>query len=358
MIRRSLNIPFLAILLLAAAAGDLRHRSGVEALDHQLWVTQECSSHGVKVDFRWTGANPSAAQQWLDLSLFNNGWQWGTFLGAGPFSASAQSHSWDGIIPNAVHFVRLNQQLPNGQWQPSSTFYFQSADCAVSATPAAAAPAVNLWDMSGSHDGSPLGVPSSYSWQRGPEVQNARPPAGWQGMLGWGQAYSDAGQPVPPDNLRIEVRRLSVLALVGSQWEVLQDVQRLHGSYYSPTYSGTIIGAVERREAGGGFSVAPYAGHPYHFFPAERALVPGRLSGVAVVIEARLVLDEATGPDNRSNARIMLGAGLDWFAGTEGSTSTIGACVGRMTWLTSEYQTFACSTVAPGEIANNPPPIP
>lgn len=119
----------------AAAALVLSGSSVTRAATSSVLVAQSCQPNGVSVSFTWQGVSPSASQQWLDLSLFDNGWQGGTFLGAGPIPASAQTYSWSGLKPNAVHFVRVNQLLPGGNWDTSQTFQFTTGNCAVAASP-------------------------------------------------------------------------------------------------------------------------------------------------------------------------------------------------------------------------------
>ena len=353
----------LVFALTVALMIQSRGPNASEAAEYQLYVDQECSAHGVIAFFTWSGASPAATEQWLDLSLFNNEWQPGSFLGGGPMAATTTAHTWDGLIPNTVHYVRLNQKLSDGAWDPSATYYFQTLDCA-GGTPSAGAsdtPAAPraLLDMVGRHDGSPLGVPSNFDWQGGPTIHLSTPPAGWDAMLGWGQVYSDVSQPTPPANLRIHVSGLTIYGLAEGSWQVLQSVQLVGGSYYTPSYNGGAIPATERHEADGGVSVAPYAGRPYHFFPSARVPIPSGLTGVVVAVRARLILNDPAGADSRPEARIMLGAGLDWFGGLAGNTKTRGACVGPMVWLTSEYQTFTCHTFRdPGVLQANPPPLP
>jgi hypothetical protein len=101
-----------------------------QAATNQLYTTQSCLADGsVRVDFSWKGNDPAANQQWLDLSLFNNGWEWGTFLGAGPMPGSQDALRWDGLIAGTTHFVRVNQQLADGTWDPSITYTFVTANC-------------------------------------------------------------------------------------------------------------------------------------------------------------------------------------------------------------------------------------
>ena len=103
---------------------------GVSAETTGLQYRESCIPDGiVEVTFSWTGNEPSALQQWLDLSLFDNGWQTGTFLNAGPLSSQQQTLTWRGLIANTTHFVRLNQLLPGGSWDPSPTFHFTTRSC-------------------------------------------------------------------------------------------------------------------------------------------------------------------------------------------------------------------------------------
>jgi hypothetical protein len=107
-----------------------------QAATSQLFTAQSCLPDGsVRVDFSWRGNDPAATQQWLDLSLFDNGWEWGTFLGAGPMSAGQEELRWDGLISGATHFVRVNQQLANGAWDPSPTFTFTTVACTAQPKP-------------------------------------------------------------------------------------------------------------------------------------------------------------------------------------------------------------------------------
>jgi hypothetical protein len=349
----------LVVALFVLLAMQVRPATVSEAGNQQLSLDMQCSSQGVSVFFSWTGASPDASEQWVDLSLHNNGWQQGTFLGAGPLAPSAASHTWDGLISNAVHFVRINQLLPNGAWDSSATFYFQTIDCPGGGGSGDSSRAAlrGLFDMTGRHDGTPLGVPASFSWHSGPEIHAARPPSGWDAMLGWGQVFSDAGQPRPPGNLRIQIAGITVYGLVGGSWTVLQESNSFGGGYFSPSYNGGAISATTRPESSGGISVLPHAGRPYHFYPS-RIAIPSGLAGVVVAVEARLILEDPGGPDTRPEARLMMGAGLDWHGGLAGNTKTRGACIGPLIWLTSEFQTFTCHTFSdPGVLESNPPPI-
>jgi hypothetical protein len=90
--------------------------------------SQQCTFDGrVSIQVSWTSYN--LGLQWLDLSLFNNGFAWGTFVGLGPLAPSANSQEWGGLLPGQWHFLRVNTLAWFG-WAPSSTVSFYTrADC-------------------------------------------------------------------------------------------------------------------------------------------------------------------------------------------------------------------------------------
>jgi hypothetical protein len=102
-----------------------------------LGVVQGCSAPGrATVTFTWE-ANAGGEAQWVDLSLFNNGFAWGTFLGAGPFARTVREYTWDGLVPNTLHYYRVNTlavfvqgiKLLYGPWHPSDTYAFVTPVC-------------------------------------------------------------------------------------------------------------------------------------------------------------------------------------------------------------------------------------
>lgn len=94
-------------------------------------VSQSCSVYQpgtVAATFRWQAPGPGAIRQYLDLSLFNNGFSPGSFIGAGPLSGTADSLTWEGILPSLTHFYRVNVLYPDG-WRSSAVGSFYSAFC-------------------------------------------------------------------------------------------------------------------------------------------------------------------------------------------------------------------------------------
>lgn len=92
-----------------------------------LSVTQKCDGAGnVTVTFNWKANAPG--QQWLDLTVFNNGFAPGTFVGAGPVASGAGSYAWYGIARGMTHYWRVNALTPSG-WSSSDTGAFTSLTC-------------------------------------------------------------------------------------------------------------------------------------------------------------------------------------------------------------------------------------
>jgi hypothetical protein len=98
-------------------------------------VQQSCSptSGLVDVTFRWTPRLLSGIAQWIDLSVFDNGFVPGTFISAGPLSAVASSFQWAGLRPGLLHYWRVNTRTTVVGWAPSQTVSFQTDFCAMGA---------------------------------------------------------------------------------------------------------------------------------------------------------------------------------------------------------------------------------
>src|SRR3990170_1996995 len=122
--------PLVALLILA---GRLPASSPASAdpsppATAPLALSQECGAAPgtVRVTFAWTPSR--AGQQWLDLSLANNGFQPQTFAAAGPLPPQSATYTWDGLLSGAPHFARVNTLAPDG-WAASQTLAFRTLRC-------------------------------------------------------------------------------------------------------------------------------------------------------------------------------------------------------------------------------------
>ena len=92
-------------------------------------VYEDCLPGRVlRMRLQWMTLN--AGSQFVDLSLQNNDWQDGTFVGSQALPPNATSLIWDGLVPDQWHYLRVNTQLADGTWQPSTTIAFMTrGDC-------------------------------------------------------------------------------------------------------------------------------------------------------------------------------------------------------------------------------------
>lgn len=109
-------------------------------------IGQLCQLDGrLVVDFGLQPAPPALSdapgsidgvEQWIDLSLFNNGFAPRTFIGAGPLPATFTSDeavpggfAWVGVLPGRTHYYRINTLYDDGRWRPFFRGSFLSLDC-------------------------------------------------------------------------------------------------------------------------------------------------------------------------------------------------------------------------------------
>src|SRR4051794_34822588 len=80
---------------------------------------QTCLADGtVSLNFSWTAYNQG--NQWFDLTLFDNGFAPGTFIGLGPLPSNQSTFTWNGLKPGLLHFIRLNTFVNStGIWAPT-----------------------------------------------------------------------------------------------------------------------------------------------------------------------------------------------------------------------------------------------
>lgn len=72
-------------------------------------------------------------QVWIDISLVDNGFAEGTYLGAGPFLppvAGTASFVWSGLVPGRLHVYRLNARVGD-RWFELGSATFETPDCKV-----------------------------------------------------------------------------------------------------------------------------------------------------------------------------------------------------------------------------------
>ena len=122
----------LALALVAVCSVPIATRSAgrSEAAVSRVQYSVAClDDDEATVFLLWSGGVVSPRRQFVDLSIYNNGWLPDTFIGGGPFGPTATSLNWDGLFPDTKHYIRINQQLANGAWAASSTYEIETPSC-------------------------------------------------------------------------------------------------------------------------------------------------------------------------------------------------------------------------------------
>jgi hypothetical protein len=214
----------------------------------------------------------------------------------------------------------------------------------------------------GFSEGYAAGVPRSYAWCGGsykPAV-NAKPPAGFTAVTGWGQVYRKVGataEPGSPGKIIVANFRTLVRLSASQKWIVVQDQAwgALAGGHFVANFAGNEAIEMEfklRRDRSVVLGVPP-DGYNSHFWPVERGTyLPGSVDGVYVQMDVRV-----TSPDIGLVANI----GADWWRdGTAGFTpgfaNNPGAGMSNWIELSTEWSVLRFYSGGTPELLAAPPP--
>jgi hypothetical protein len=222
--------------------------------------------------------------------------------------------------------------------------------------------AVLIADMEGEHEARPHGVPASVDWSAGPRVGMGNDSRGWQAFVPWGQVYeAETGHPAA--NARVHIRRLRAWRLgPEGRWHRLTGEGKLEGAAFREDFAGNeSVPADVRREPEGGISVRLGTGRNFHFWADDRqAIDPTAIHGIVVTFEARLVLHDPSTPDDLDRARLVAGAGGDYWATLDAQWDdwrTNGDfAIGKLKLVTREWRLFSARSVPAAVLRRNPPP--
>jgi hypothetical protein len=219
-------------------------------------------------------------------------------------------------------------------------------------------------DMRLPHEGRPHGVPRSFDWAAGPRMGMGNDPGAFKAMVAWGQLYEDA-RGNPATNTRVQIRDIKAYVLKGDgQWHLLQSARRVEGAAYREDFAGDVNRAADvRLEDDGSISVKAGDGYNYHFWPStgRASIDPHDIDGVFTTVQARLVIHDPDGPDDRDQARYLLGMGGDYWLSLTAQWDqwkTNGdIAIGRFRYVRTAWQAFNMTTLSEEALCENPPPL-
>lgn len=201
-----------------------------------------------------------------------------------------------------------------------------------------------LYSMEGTHEGVLHGVPLGYSWATYPSLQYCQPPADMTAITAWGQFYADTTN-VHPANTRIAMKNVEcyVYSNSGHFWTRVQAVTRPDGDHYAEDFVTSGTSANKRTESDGSISTTMLANYNFHFFPVDRGFLvtPSDVGAVYTTYQAKLILDDPLGADNRASCRYLANAGADWWRNLSifygDGTNNPGVGQARFTYLTNSW---------------------
>lgn len=223
-----------------------------------------------------------------------------------------------------------------------------------------------IYDMTPPHEGLPHGVSTkSYEWASAPVVDTEFDTQGFKAMTAWGQLYEDStGNPATNSRVQIKNIKAYMLSKRDDQWHLLQSSRKVEGAAYREDFAGDVNKPADiRHEKDRSVSVKTGQGYNFHFWPINHRVPINRedIAAIFTTVQARLIIDNPQKPDDRSKARYLLGMGGDyWLSMTakwDNWTTNGGIGVGKLKYVTNEWQTFNMITLSPAKIRQNPPPI-
>ena len=225
-------------------------------------------------------------------------------------------------------------------------------------------------DMHLPHEGYPHGVPSSYDWAQGPLIKDVTGSTvvNPQATTGWGQVY-EALEGNPSVNTRVELKnyRIYYLSKTDNNWHEIAVIENItEGDGYAEDYQDDSIRPnwdIARFEPNGHISCKPGSGFNFHFYSPRTPINPSDVAQIATSFDAKLIMADANGIDDRNIAKFVASCGADaWinmtasWASDFSNNNDIG--MGRFKYVTNEWRKFTFITdISLSELQQNPPPL-
>jgi hypothetical protein len=222
-----------------------------------------------------------------------------------------------------------------------------------------------ITDMTLPHEGRPHGVPTTFDWGLKPRVGALVPPTGWNAAIAWGQLYEWA-EGNSATNTRVNIKDLEMyyLSKADRKWHLLQKSVGVDGNAYVEDFAGDVNKPADKRiEKDGSVSVKAGGGYNFHFWSKlGRVKYPvNDVSGVYVTVKARLVVDKADLPDDRTTAKYLISVGGDWWQnqtiGWDQWKTNADMGISRFRFVTPEWKSYNMCSLQADSLRKNPPPF-
>ena len=282
------------------------------------------------------------------------------------------------------HSTRPADNKPTARERPASAIV-NSVDTIVS-------------DMKLMNDAQLAGIPTHYGWSKGPGYvfmgnvprgtntpswwtvsnQTYKSSAWWKSVLPWLVVFDGAGN--QPSNTRVQVRDLKIYmrSKQSGRWKLLNHSVGVDGRNFPKSLQGEAVSAPDTRtEPDGSTSIRPPGGSlVFHGWGRGFTDIDGPdVAAIFVTLQARLVMDDPDGVDDRSAAEYLIHVGGDYYPDRSTRVSDLGPAyyfpgigVSRAKLVTSDWQAFNFATIDAGvqdpggsvseaEFRSHPPPL-
>ncbi|MEL6385489.1 MAG: LamG domain-containing protein [Cyanobacteria bacterium J06626_18] len=217
-------------------------------------------------------------------------------------------------------------------------------------------------DLEKTHEGRPDGVPDNIDWSSEPRINAGNDPGGFEAVNAWGQIYEDAAGN-PAENTRVKLRNIQtyVFSKKEGEWNLVQSSPTVEGAAYKLDFANdTNQPADIRTEPDGSLSIKVTPGFNFHFWPTggRGTIDPNDVGGVYTTVDAKLILDDPNKPDDRAQAKYLMGMGSDYWkdatAGWDNFKTNYDAVVGRFRYVDSEWDSFGATSFTEEAIEEDP----
>jgi hypothetical protein len=235
---------------------------------------------------------------------------------------------------------------------------------------AALDPAFHDSDVGVPNDAKPDGVPSNYDWYESatqPGIGNT-PPADWRAITVFGGIYPAQGwrtSQAPNTRIQIKGAETWILSKSSNTWAQVQNTDMVRGATYVADFKEDRNKPADIRDESkneGGISVTIDNGYLFHFWAERGTINPTDIAGVYAKFDARLVMANPNGVDDRDSARYIASAGADYWRDQKAEwaadwSNNGQVASGRFKWVTKDWKVFAMTTMSADQIKKNPPPL-
>ena len=222
------------------------------------------------------------------------------------------------------------------------------------------------------------GIPSNYGWAHGPghvvmgndprgtntpswwTVNNSYYKSGayWNAVLPWFVVFDGVGNAA--SNTRVQLRNLKlyIKSKRSGSWNLVTSSTGVGGEYYPKSLQGSDTRPPNvRNESDGSTSVLPPLGNlVFHGWGGGITQIDGSdVGALFITLQARLVKDNASGPDDRSKAKYLVHVGGDYYPDRSTRTSDLapayyfpGIGMSRAKLVTNEWRAYNFSTINVG----------